>query len=397
MANLPLANLLHHKTRSILSALGISLGICMLVTLGGLARGTLYEIADRWQSVRTDLIVFPRGWGENAADKSGSALSDKYADKITSAHADIVQQIVPVFTWNVKIGKQDNMVAGVEADGFPMLAGGRQLVEGRLFQPDYARFKRIFDERAKAGEEIGEADLQAASMLEMVIDSRLAAANKYHLGDTIFAANHHWKIVGIVPAGAMTRAFVTRKAAQQLFGSGDLTHSTLMFVKLKPGVDVGPAARAIAETVLQDVVPLDRYRGMLVEKFGVMFTYIDIVNVIALIIAFLFIMTTLYTNVLQRTREIAILKANGAGRLFILRQVLGEGLLLTAAGLAGGIALSFAAGWIIGVFLPLFTVTITLPSIGVACLLAVGGAMLAGLYPAWRATRVDMVEALTFE
>jgi len=195
----------------------------------------------------------------------------------------------------------------------------------------------------------------------------------------------------------MTRVFMPRRTAQFLFGSGDITKSTLMFVKLKGGVDVGPASRAIAATVRQDVVPLDRYRGMLNEKFGIMFIYVDAVNLVALIIAFLFIMITLYTMVLQRTRDIAILKANGASDAFLVRQVLAESMLLTGAGTGIGIALSFLTRWAIETAKPLLTVTITWQWIGVAASAAVLGATLSGLYPAWQATRVDMVEALTLE
>ena len=59
--------------------------------------------------------------------------------------------------------------------------------------------------------------------------------------------------------------------------------------------------------------------------------------------AIVFIMVTLYTMVLQRTRDIAILKANGASNAFLVRQVLAESMLLTFAGAAVGIALSFVA------------------------------------------------------
>ena len=77
--NLPLANILHHTLRSTLSALGIGIGICMLVTLSGLARGTLYEVADRWEQVRADLIAYPDIWGDNLTTLSGVGLPDKYA------------------------------------------------------------------------------------------------------------------------------------------------------------------------------------------------------------------------------------------------------------------------------------------------------------------------------
>ena len=407
MAYLPLANLLHHKLRSLLSALGIGIGVCMLITLSGLARGSLYEVAERWESVDADLIVFPRGWGENASDKSGSGLADGYARKIRQAHPDIVRRVVPVFTWPVRLAGQDHLAAGVDANQWHALSGGRRLLRGRLFDPD-GRFAEWLERKllAPAGPQQGEEVLEitpaelgdeAHDGLELVIDTRLARAGGYRLGRRVRFANHTWRIVGIAPAGVMARVFLPRRTAQFLFGSGDITKSTLMFVKLADGVDVGPAARAIGRTVRQDVVPLGRYRGMLVEKFGILFTYVDAVNVVALIIAFLFIMVTLYTLVLQRTREIAILKSQGASNAFIVRQVLAESVLLTGAGTAVGIALSFLAAWGVETARPLLTVAITGRWIAVAVAAAAVGAVLSGLYPAWRAVRVDVVEALTLE
>ena len=82
MAYLPLANILHPKFRSVLNALGIGMAICMLVTLGGLSRGSLLEIAQRWESVSADVIVFPKGSGDGATLRSGSLLNDKYAELI---------------------------------------------------------------------------------------------------------------------------------------------------------------------------------------------------------------------------------------------------------------------------------------------------------------------------
>ncbi len=405
MAYLPLANILHHKLRSALSALGIGIGICMLVTLSGLSRGSLSEIADRWESVDADLIVMPRGWGENASDKSGSALPDRYAERILAEHGDIVRRVVPVFTWPMKFAGQDQMTVGVDSEKWATLAGGRELVSGRLCDPS-SRFARWLTDKLLAQPdnadgilELTQQDLADPSHngLELVIDTRLAKAGRLKLGQTVRAANHDWTVVGIVRAGAMSRVFMPRRTAQYLFGNGDVTKSTLMFVKLADGVDVGPAARAIAATTGQDVVPLARYRGMLVEKFGIMFVYVDVVNVVALVIAFLFIMVTLYTMVLQRTREIAILKSSGASNFFLLRQVLAESMLLTVAGAAAGVAMSFAAAWLIEAARPLLTVTITWRWIAISAGAALLGAVVAAVYPAWQATRVDVCEALTLE
>ena len=94
MAYLPLANILHHPLRSLLSAMGIGIGICMLVTLTGLSRGSLYEIADRWESVDADLIVFPRGWGDSATAKSGVGLK-QHADGAGGVGGNDIIMVVP--------------------------------------------------------------------------------------------------------------------------------------------------------------------------------------------------------------------------------------------------------------------------------------------------------------
>jgi putative ABC transport system permease protein len=399
--NLPLANILHHKLRSLLSAAGIGMGICMLVTLSGLSRGSLYEIAERWESVDADLIVFPAGWGDSATARSGVGLSEKLADYFAREHDDLVARAVPVFTWPMKLAGQDQMAAGIRADAWSTVTGDATLREGRLFDPDgsFDTFleQRLLQTTDQPADELTAETLAERGGLEIVIDDRLAKAGRYTLGQTVRSANHDWTIVGIAPAGVMTRVFLPLPTAQYLFGSGDITKCTLIFLKLREGVPVGSAAKTLRDDIGQDVIPLAAYRGMLEQKFGVMFHYVDAVNVIALVIAFLFVMTVLYMMVLQRTREIAILKSCGASRGYILRQVLGESLILTALGTAMGIALSLLAAWGIERVAPLLTVQITLQWLGIAILAAAVGACGAALYPAWRATRVDMAEVLTYE
>ncbi len=203
MAYLPLANILHHKLRSVLSAVGIGIGICMLVTLSGLARGSLNEVADRWESVDADIILYPSGLGENLITLSGIGLPDKVGEKMLAKHADIVERITPVFLWHIRVAGQDHMAAGVDPQQWHTLTGGRKLESGRLFDPDnkFARWieTQLLDE--DSGDEelnITEADLAdpAHNGLELVIDTRLAAAGNLKVGDVVTTANHDWRIVG---------------------------------------------------------------------------------------------------------------------------------------------------------------------------------------------------------
>ena len=120
-------------------------------------------------------------------------------------------------------------------------------------------------------------------------------------------------------------------------------------------------------------------------------------NVVTLVVAFLFILVTLYTAVIQRRREIAILRSMGATRRYILWEVAAESAILTACGTGVGVAMSFGAAAAIQAARPLLTVTITWGWILIAAAAAGAGAAVAAIYPAVAAVRTDVVAALTLE
>ncbi len=406
MIPLPVANILHHKLRSALSALGVAIAVCMLITLAGLSRGTLMEIADRWDAVDADLIVYSARWGDNIITASGAGLGAADVEKVAAladATGPFARRTAPVYIFRVAIGGDEHNVVGVDPDRIDMFLAGQEILPGgRVFDPDgrFAAWLRGQLSQPAAGDkivDITEADLAAHGGLEMIVDSRLAKAAKLRVGDSVFSAGHHFEIVGIVPAGAMARAFIPRATAEYLF-NGRLGRFTLMFVKLREGVRVGAAAEAIRGTGRLTAVAVNEYRGMLVKRLDIMYIYVDAVNTVVLVVAFLFILVTLYTMVLQRTREIAILKSMGAGGWYILREVMVESLMLSALGAAAGALAAPGAGWLIEMVRPpLLTVDVNWKWIGIAVGAAGAGGMLASLYPAWFALRVDMIEALTQE
>jgi len=403
MIPLPLANILHHKLRSALSALGVGIGVCMLVTLSGLARGSLEEVAQRWVGADADLIVYPARAMDNITTLSGGGLSAQDAAEVaalTVGGAPAVESVVPVFRYRAEIGGQEHDVFGVAPPDLRRLLGTRQILPGgRIYDPDGAFERWMRGRMADAGDGVfdpSEADLAGAGGLEMVIDRRLARAAGLGVGSTVYSAGHHFTIVGIVPAGAIVRAFVPRATAEFLV-NGPLDRFTLMFVQLRAGVRVGAAAEAVRRTRRLAAVAPDEFRGMLESRFGIMYVYVDAVNAVTLVVAFLFVLVTLYTMVIQRTREIAILESMGATRGFILRGVLCESLILSAAGAAVGVGLSVVAAAVIETARPLLTVTISWTWIGVAAAAAGIGGTLAAIYPAFCAMRVDVVEALNLE
>ena len=402
MAWLPLANIAHHKLRSALSSLGIAIGLCMVLTLTGLSRGSLQEVLNRWDSVRADLIVSPSS--TNLTLASGPQIPLAAVQKLAAAGPagrPLAQRITPVYLARMKIAGREHNVYGLRPGDFDVVRGQARLVAGRL--PDEggqaaAWLARQY-ERAAATDAVlslEEQELAGAGALEMAIDTTLARLLGKSAGQTFEAANHTWRIVGVYQAGAVGRAVAPMATLQHLMGLG-LEHVTLAFVELPAGADAGPAAESIRRLTRQAVLPKDQYQALLLENVGIMFTYIHTVNAVALAIALLFIMVTLYTMVLQRTREIAILKSMGASAAYLLRGVLAESMLLTAGGAAVGIGLAFAAAWLVERLRPDLTVAITPGWVGAGLGAAGVGAVLAALYPAWRAIRVDVAEALAFE
>jgi len=408
MRYLPLANILHHKLRSALSAMGIAIGLCMLVTLSGLSRGSLNEVLNRWAGVDADLIVYPGS--TNLTMASGGAIplvkATEKIDALRHKRAPISERITPAYLARMQIGDREHNVFGLRPreehpEDFAVFGGEVEDVDGRLPDAD-GRFARWIAERFAAWREgdppleISAKELADHDGLEMAIDTKLAAMLGKGLGETFDTAGHTWTIVGVFRAGPVARAFAPMVSLQYLFGGG-IERVTLLFVKLGADVPPGPTAERIRKATPLSVVPTGEYRAMLMQNVGVMYTYVDTVNIVALVIAFLFIMVTLYTMVLQRTREIAILKSMGASRALLMRGVLAESLILTAAGAAVGVAMSFGAGWVIERLRPDLTVTITLGWVGVGLLAALAGGLLAGLYPAWRAAHVEVAENLTLE
>jgi putative ABC transport system permease protein len=106
----------------------------------------------------------------------------------------------------------------------------------------------------------------------------------------------------------------------------------------------------------------------------------------------------MYTAVLERTREIGILKSLGASPMLILRIIMRESIVLSMSGAVMGIAMTFVSRWVIDVLVPASLTQVMVPDWWpIAGAVALGGSLLGTLYPAWRAASQDPIEALSYE
>jgi len=126
-------------------------------------------------------------------------------------------------------------------------------------------------------------------------------------------------------------------------------------------------------------------------------TAIEVIVWIAVVVGFIVIFQAMYTAVMERTREIGILKAMGASKLYIVNVVLRETLLLAFSGIVLGIIISLAARVGLAHRLPLLRVIVTGGWIVRAFFIAMGGAIAGALYPAFKAAQKDPIDALAYE
>jgi putative ABC transport system permease protein len=121
------------------------------------------------------------------------------------------------------------------------------------------------------------------------------------------------------------------------------------------------------------------------------------VTVISIVISFLVILLAMYTAIIERTKEIGILKSLGATKAYIVKLIMQESLVLCVLGVFVGFGLSFLVKYLMHVYMPMTTVELRASWMLYAALLGFVGGTLGSLYPAFRAARQDPIKALMYE
>ena len=130
-------------------------------------------------------------------------------------------------------------------------------------------------------------------------------------------------------------------------------------------------------------LPKDLMSQMTSSNVPFLGTFINVMIGIAVIVGFLVTFLSMYTTIIERTREIGVLKSLGASKTYIVQIIVSETTLLSIAGMFAGIFLSFALKSIIGHVYPSLPIHITTSWVVRAGLIAVAGGLLGASYPAW--------------
>lgn len=365
MGHFVLHNLFHRPMRTLIGVAAVAVEVALVVLIVGLTSGLLSETAKRIEGIGADLMVQAPN-SQMFLTLGGAPMPIKIADKLRELK--YVKSVAPALLQFNSTGSIDT-IWGIDPDSFRDVSGGFVFLEGH--------------------------DLQGPN--DLLIDDWAAKAKKLKVGDKYNLLNHDWNVVAIVEHGKAARLFVPISTLQDLVGAHD--KSTLFLVKLtRPEHldDVTSEIKAILPGY--PVRPLKEFMTLMTStNVPGLQTFIDAMIALAVSIGLLVIFLTMYTTVLERTRDIGVLKALGANRLLIIRAVLSESALLCALGILAGIGLSYAvrAG-----FLSLFpTLSILITPVWVfrAGLIALVGAIIGASYPAWVASRKDPVDSLSYD
>ena len=365
MGHFVVRNLFHRPMRTLIGVMAVAVEVALVVLIVGLTSGLLRETAKRIEGIGAD-IVLQSPSAQILWSFSGSPMPMKIADKLREMK--YVEAVTPALLQFNSVGGVET-IWGIDRDSFRAVSGGFIFLHGH--------------------------DLQGPK--DMLIDDWQAKAKHVNVGDTYNILSQDWTVVGIVEHGKAGRIFVPLDRLQELVGARD--KASIFLVKCTRSEHTPDVMEDMKTTFPgYPVRPLKDYMSLMTStSLPGLQTFINAMIALAISIGLLVIFLTMYTTVLERTRDIGVLKSLGASKLLIVRSLLAETAALCFLGIGAGIGLSYAvrAGFL--TLFPTLTILITPDWMLRAGLIALIGALVGASYPAWVATRKDVVESLSYD
>ncbi len=367
MNRMILANLLYRPFRTIISVVAVAVEVTLILLIVGIMLGILNDSSSRQVGIGADIMVQPPG-SSLIMGVTGAPVSVKVADKLRQQPH--VTAVAPVVMQVTTAGAVE-VLYGIDLRSFDAVSGGFHYLSGGPFQGPY----------------------------DMIIDDLKAASKHLKVGDTVETLNHPFRICGIVEHGKGAREFVPIATLQDMIGA--INKASIFYVKLDDpnnANQVVAAIKSIPGMQQYGVHSLKEYLSLMTSaSIPGLNTVIDVVIGIAMVIGFIVIFQAMYAAVMERTREIGILKSLGADKFYIVNAVLRETLVIAIGGVILGIVISYCARSGLRAKFQTLPVLITYSWLVKAAIIALVGSLLGALYPAIKAAQKDPIDALAYE
>lgn len=396
MLDIALKNVFRQKARSLLTILGIAMGIGLILTLGAIGEGLNRQIEESFGDMAAVVDVRYRGTDEGITNDMIEDVRD-----------------IPGVTDVIAIGEYS--ITRRRGRGFGgmmshmMGRGGGSTLQFTALDPD--------DQDYLIGENIVAAE---GRKLDSSDDGQYAvllgynsAENQFlNVGDEIEyerrqdtdgdgedeTESFYFDVIGILEetgdSNIDNAAYVSLSTMQELEDDDKITQLKVKIDDLEKVEEITRDISGIDDDVFA-YSPLEMVRR-LEDTLGTITMAVYGIGLVSIIVGGIGIMNTMVMSVMERRREIGVMKAIGATTKNILMQVLEESAVLSLIGGFAGLLLGYSATVLVNTYTNFVTVLgFELIAIGFLFSLILG--MGAGLYPAWAASQLDPIEVLRYE
>lgn len=392
-------NLRKRKLRSWLTAIGIIISIATIFVLISISIGLQSAVEEQFRMLGTDKF-FLQAKGQLGAPGSGGAA------ELTIKDVEAIEKVrgVKEVTWfigaNARIEYRDdiryNMIFGIDIETFDL-------------------FTESTNFRVNEGREIKEEDAQSI-MIGHDYKYGKVFDRPVDVGDTILINDAPFRVRGIMNRVGNPQddrsIYMNAEEVRTFFAIP--TRIDSITVQINEGEDIRKVADLVnkklentrnvdEKTKDYDILTPEELLGAFGNILNIITAFLAGIAAISLIVGGIGIMNTMYTSVLERTKEIGVMKAVGAKNSDILLIFLIESGLIGLLGGVIGVALGFSVAKLIE-FIVVNQLNTTLlraaapPALIFGCLaFAFLAGAISGIWPAWRATKIKIVDALRYE
>jgi ABC-type antimicrobial peptide transport system permease subunit len=367
VGGMALQSLWQRSTRTLLTLIAIGITVGAIMALEAVVNGTANSMTNMAEGSNLEIMIRQA----DVADTSLSAMDDRIGEKI-AAMPEVESVSGIVFT----------AVLLPDSQGFFVVLG---------YAPnEYAirRFNVVEGKRITSNRQVMLGRMMSESMKKKPGDTVELSGNRYRVVG-IYESGTGWEEIGGVLTLRDGQALAGRPRKVTMFGVKVRYPDQAPAIVQKINNQIPEVHAALSGEFAEQMPDMQNANGML-----------DGISFLAILVGGVGVLNTMLMAVFERTREIGVLRALGWRRLSILGLVLQEAFYLGVLGGITGIGIAFSLVYVAGkipmigeAFQPVFTLEVFARAILVALLLGVIG----GLYPAYRATRLQPVEALHYE
>ncbi len=387
-----------HKLRSILSILGILIGVSAVIAMLALGEGAKASIEKQLASLGSNLLIVRPG----SMRLHGVAMEAGSVTRFTFQDVEDIKKLKGIKRVSASVSGRGQLVYGNKNWNTQVDGGDRNYLEMRSLMPVLGR--------AFSNQEVALRD-KVALLGTTVIEQLFGQKNP--VGENIKINLVNFRVIGILPpkgaAGFHDQDDVVivpvTTAMYRLLGK---TYVDTIYVEAKDALTIEPLQGEIEELIKKQhriskdnedsfqVRNMSDIRQTLLSTTKTMSVLLGCIAAISLFVGGIGIMNIMLVSVTERTREIGLRKAIGADDRDIMTQFLIEAIMMSFIGGLSGIALGAGVSVLITLFAG-WAVKISTFSVILATVFSLVVGIVFGIWPARQASRLDPIEALRYE